>query len=106
MATHGFQNGGDTAVSLPEVVPFDFPHRTRLSWELGSRVVDDDGVFHSKWEQTDSRWSLSIFCVAEHTVILCVRTPVGRERFYAAAKLDLERALPHLESTSNWHRCE
>lgn len=106
MATHGFQNGSGAGISLPDVVPFDFLHLTRLSWELGSRVVDDDGTLHSEWEQTGRPWLLSVFRVTDNTVILRIRTPVGRERFYGAAQLDLETALPRLESTPHWHRCE
>ncbi|QFU82675.1 hypothetical protein [Natronorubrum aibiense] len=104
MATHGFQNGGGAGVSLPDAVPFDLPHLTRLSWELGSHVVDDDGHLHSEWEQPGGSRSLSIFRVTDNTVIIRIRTPVGRERFYGAAQLDLEQALPELEAAPRWHR--
>ncbi|GAB3676232.1 hypothetical protein [Halopiger thermotolerans] len=107
MATHGFQDGGTAGASLPEAVPFDLPHLTRLSWELGSRVVDDEeATLHSEWEPAGSMWRLSIFRVTSNTVVIRVRTPVGREQFYGAAQLDLESALPALESDSQWRRLE
>ncbi|WP_121741579.1 hypothetical protein [Natronorubrum halophilum] len=107
MATHGFQQGGATGVSLPDAVPIDLAHLSRLSWELGSRVVDDDdATLHSEWEQSGRSWLLSIFRVTTNTVVLRVRTPVGRQRFYGAAQLDLESVLPSLESAPRWHRLE
>ncbi|WP_265108109.1 hypothetical protein [Halosolutus halophilus] len=107
MATHAPQNGGDAGAELPDVVPFTLPHLTRLSWELGSRVVgDDESTLHSEWERTGSSWLLSIFRVTDNTVILKVRTPVGRERFYGAARSDLQTARPRLEDSPYWHRLE
>lgn len=107
MATHGSRQVTGTAVSLPDAVPLDLSHLTRLSWELGSRVVrDKDASLHSEWTQTGRSWVLSIFRVTNNTVTLRVRTPVGRERFYGAAEQDLETALPRLESATNWHRLE
>lgn len=107
MATHGFQQGAASSVSLPDAVPFDLAHLSRLSWELGSRVADgDDATLHSEWAQTGRSWTLSIFRVTSNTDIMRVRTPVGRERFYGAARLDLESALPSLESAADWQRLE
>lgn len=107
MATHGFHDGGNAGTSLPDAVPFELPQSTRLSWELGSRVVDQaESTLHSKWEPAGSTWLLSIFRVTSHTVVVRIRTPVGRERFYGAAQLDLESALPALESDPQWQRLE
>lgn len=107
MATHGSQDGAGTGVSLPDAVPFDLPHLTRLSWELGTRVVDgEDASLHSEWTRTGRSWVLSVFQPTENTVVMRVRTPVGRERFYGAAEQDLESALPRLESASRWRRLE
>ena len=107
MATHGPRNGVGTGISLPDAVPFDLPHLTRLNWELGSRVVDDeDASLHGEWARTGRSWLLSIFRVTTNTVVMRVRTPVGRERFYGAAEQDLESALPRLESAPRWDRLE
>ena len=107
MATHGFQDGTCAGASLPDAVPFDLPHLTRLSWELGSRVVDgEDAVLHSEWARSGRSWVLSIFRVTSNTVVMRVRTPVRRERFYGAAQQDLESALPRLESAPRWERLE
>ncbi|QSX00239.1 hypothetical protein [Haloterrigena alkaliphila] len=105
MATHISQGGSGAGVSLPDAVPAELPHLTRLSWELGSNVVDcDDASLHSEWERAGGSWRLSIFRVTSNTVVVRVRTPVGRERFYGAAELDLESALPRLESAPRWTR--
>ncbi|WP_049927749.1 hypothetical protein [Halopiger goleimassiliensis] len=105
MATHGFQRGDGAGRSLPDAIPFDLAYSSRLSWELGSRIVDDDETSRrGEWLQTDGPWLLSIFQVTENTVVMRVETPVGRERFYGVAQQDLEAALPELESASNWHR--
>ncbi|AEH36757.1 hypothetical protein [Halopiger xanaduensis] len=109
MATHGFQDGGNAnaGASLPEAVPFELPHSTRLSWELGSRVVEDEAAtLRGEWESTGRAWSVSIFRVTENTAVVRVRTPVGREKFYGAAELDLESALPELRSAPRWRRLE
>ncbi|QRV13733.1 hypothetical protein [Haloterrigena salifodinae] len=107
MATHGFQDGSGTGVSLPDAVPFDLPHLSRLSWELGSRVVDgEDVVRHSEWARAGRSWLLTIFRVTTNTVVMRVETPVGRERFYGAAEQDLESALPKLKSAPRWDRLE
>ncbi|RKD98278.1 hypothetical protein [Halopiger aswanensis] len=107
MATHGFQDGGNAGASLPDAVPFDLPHLTRLSWELGSRVVDDEeATLHSEWEPAGRTWQLSIFRVTSNTIVIRVRTPVGREKFYGAAELDLASALPELRSAPQWRRLE
>ncbi|MDQ2050552.1 hypothetical protein RBH26_08635 [Natronolimnohabitans sp. A-GB9] len=113
MAAHGFQGetesgtGTGRGVSLPDAIPFDRAQLTRLSWELGSDVVDDEeATRHSEWTHTGRRWALSIFRVTSNTVVIRVRTPVGRERFYGAAEQDLEPALEGLESESCWNRLD
>ncbi|MFC4543398.1 hypothetical protein ACFO5R_15820 [Halosolutus amylolyticus] len=107
MATHAPENGGDAGAELPDVVPFSLPYLSRLSWELGSRVVDDDeSTRHSEWERTGSSWTLTVFRVTDNTVLLKIRTPVGRERFYGAARSDLQTVLPRLEETPYWDRRE
>jgi hypothetical protein len=102
MATRGQHSGGP---SLPDVVPFDPAVLTRLSWELGARVIDDGastGV--ARWTRVQSSWSVSVFRVTSETVVMRIRTPIGRERFYGAAWMDLEGLLPALDDTPAWER--
>jgi hypothetical protein len=102
MATRGQHAAGPT---LPDVVPFDPPTLTRLSWELGSRVVDDDSSARvGRWERVGSSWSLSVFRVTSETVVVRVRTPIGRQRFYGAAWMDLEDGVSELDAAPSWER--
>ena len=105
MATHGFQEGAKSGVTLPDAVPFELPRCTRLSWELGAQIVDDTAR-HSEWERTGGSWVVSIFRPTDNTVVVRVRTPVGRERFYNLAELDLEAVCPALEAAPHWQRLE
>lgn len=105
MATRHGQNGDASSAELPTVVPFSLSHLTRLSWELGSRVVDDEeSTRHSEWEHADSPRVLSVFRATSDTVVLRMRTPAGRERFYGAARMDLDAALPGLRASSEWEQ--
>lgn len=107
MATHSSTSVDNTTAKLPSAIPLEIPRVTRLSWELGSRVVeDDDSVLRSVWEDTGSLWTLSVFRVTSTTVALKVRTPVGRERFYGAAESDFEAASTSLETASSWQRVD
>jgi hypothetical protein len=105
MASRGYRNRAGTGSTLPDAVPLELPHLTRLSWELGSRVVEDDAAsLHSRWEHTGASWSLSVIEVTSTTALLCVRTPTGRERFYGVARMDLNEVLPNLETAPRWRR--
>jgi hypothetical protein len=105
MAVHGTRDGGTDPVTLPDIVPFEVPHLSRLSWELGSRVVDDtESVRASEWTHARGRWRLSVFEVTDNTAIVRVRTSVGRERFYGAMQSELEAALPAIEESASWRR--
>jgi len=104
MAVHSTQN---RCGRLPEAVPLDIRHTTRLSWELGSRVVDDEeSTLEGKWRRSEGQWTLSVFRVTNHTDILQVRTPVGRELFYGATQTAFESAVSTLETTDQWQRAE
>ncbi|AGB37751.1 hypothetical protein [Natronococcus occultus] len=107
MATRNSPSVDDAAVELPPAIPLDVPRLTRLSWELGSRVLEDEAArLQSTWEDTETPWKLSIFRATDATVVLKVRTPVGRERFYGAAELDLEAAVATLETAPSWRRVD
>ena len=109
MATHSPPSGDDGTgdVTLPSVVPFELPHVSRLSWELGSRVVEGDhSTPISEWDHTGRPWTLSVFRVTSATCLVRLRTPVGRERFYGTAEIDLESVRPALDDAPSWHRRE
>jgi len=102
MATRDAGNETDDG-SLPHVLPFSLAHETRLSWELGSRTVEDDRATHrGAWTHSRSQWTLSVYDATSSTAVLCVRTPVGRERFFGAPRMDLEPALSALEDAPEW----
>lgn len=105
MATRGPQPARETAAGLPGVVPFDLPAVTRLSWELGDRIIND-AVELEAWERGDGVWALSTFRATSETVIIRLRTPTGRERFYGAAEMDIESVRPRLRNHSRWTRVE
>ncbi len=105
MAAHGVQDSGGNCPGLPDVVPFELPYLSRLSWELGSRVVDDaEATLRSEWEHEGAAWALSIFEVTANRAVLRLRTPIGRERFYDAASREVASAVPPLEAAPRWHR--
>jgi len=102
MATREQRDGG---TALPRVVPIDLSCLSRLSWELGSRVVEDDEATRlGRWDHVESSRSLSLVRVTGETVVVRVRTPIGRERFYGAALIDLRDALPRLDDAPSWKR--
>ncbi|MFB6096998.1 MAG: hypothetical protein ABEJ74_06385 [Haloferacaceae archaeon] len=105
MASRGSPHGDDTRPSPPADVPFELPGLTRLSWELGSRVVGEkEATLRGEWEHTADARALSVFEVTTETAIVRLRTPVGRERFFGAAQMDLEAALPRLDDSPEWSR--
>ncbi|MCQ4333227.1 hypothetical protein KM295_06980 [Natronomonas sp. F2-12] len=107
MAVHGTRDAGAGLATLPEVVPFEIPHLSRLSWELGSRVIEGTESVHAgEWRHARGRWRLSVFEVTDNTVLIRVRTSVGRERFYDAMQSELESALPAIEASASWRRIE
>lgn len=107
MATRDSRSGDHGGSSLPRTLPFTLSRVTRLSWELGSRAVDgEESSLYGEWERTDSRWTLSVHRVTSETVLIRVRTPAGRERFYGAAEMDLESALPELAASPAWERTD
>ena len=65
---------------------------------------DEASTRVGRWERVQSSWSVSVFRVTSETVVMRVRTPIGRERFYGAAWMDLEDRLPELDDTPAWER--
>jgi len=62
------------------------------SWEYGRRCVDREGDHRETWTDETGRQSLAVFDVTDHTVVLRVTSPVGRESFYGMAERDYEAA--------------
>jgi len=107
MAAHGTRGDGTEPASLPDIVPLELSHLSRLSWELGSHVVSDsDSVLINEWDHASNRWQLSVFEVTANTVIIRVRTSVGRERFYGALDSEFRSALAAIETAPSWQRIE
>ena len=105
MAARNNQGGSGCSVTLPDVVPFDLSHLTRQSWELGnSTVQDEQAAILSKWAHQNNQWQLSIFEVTSETVIIRIRTPVGRERFYGAIQSELKPAIHKLDVNPSWQQ--
>ncbi|GAB7095190.1 hypothetical protein JCM30237_23430 [Halolamina litorea] len=104
MATHASADDPGPA-SLPETVPFDLRQLTRQSWKLGSRIVEDAERFGT-WAHTGGGWTLAAFEATDETLILQLRTPVGRSRFYGATRAEFRNAVPRLTSSPDWERAE
>lgn len=100
MATHVSADGPSPA-SLPEAVPFDLQHLTRQSWQLGSRVVDD-ATRLGEWRHDGGGWTLTAFEATDETLLLRLRTPVGRSRFYGAIEREFRDAIPALSASPAW----
>jgi len=105
MAVHNNRGESGCPATLPDVVPFDLSHLTRQSWELGkSTVQDDKAAMLSRWTHQNGQWRLSIFEVTSETVVICIRSPVGRERFYGAIQSELKSAIQKLEVNPSWQQ--
>ncbi|MCU4799598.1 hypothetical protein OB920_04330 [Halobacteria archaeon HArc-gm2] len=107
MAAHISRGECGDAADLPAVVPFDIPHLSRLSWELGSRIVEDDeSTRYGTWSHVETPWRLTVYRVTSATVLLRLHTPVGRERFYGAALRDFESDGSRLETDPTWRQVD
>lgn len=84
--------------------PMTLPAANPLSWSLGDRLATDtDTTLLGAWEHDGSQRTVTVYDTTEHTVLLCLRTPVGREKYYSAAKVDVEPELDHLRDADDWH---
>lgn len=107
MAVRDSRGGDGESGSLPSVLPADVPYLSRMSWELGTRIVDDDESSRlAGFEHASEHWHVSFFEVTSNTVVIRVRTPVGRERFYGAVRSAVESVVPEMEATPSWRRVE
>ena len=105
MAVHNNQQASIDGVELPDVVPLELSNLTRQSWELGKRTVEAETTTTlSKWESQHGQWQLSISEVTTETAIMSLRTPAGRERFYAAIQSEVQSALDTLNTSPSWSK--
>ena len=104
MATHA-QRDDPTPASLPDTIPFDLQNLTRQSWKLGSRIVDDAERIE-EWRHAGGGWTLTAFEATDETLVLRLRTPVGRSRFYGAIRAEFREARPAIASAAAWERVE
>ena len=102
MATHA-QRDDSTPASLPDAVPLNIQNLTRQSWQLGSRIVDG-ATRVGEWHHVGGKWSVTAFEATDETVVLRLRTPVGRSQFYGAIRTEFREALPSLSASREWHR--
>ena len=86
MATSNTSSSTVLGVGLPAALDRAESH----SWQYGHTCVAREGEPRETWTDETGRQSLTVFDVTEHTVVLRVRTPVGRESFYGMADRDYE----------------
>ncbi len=79
---------------MGERVPFALDAAESLSWDLGSELVDRKPEC-ARLERAGGG-SLTAFEATEHTVVVRVRTAVGREKFYGLAATEFRNALDAL----------
>jgi len=90
---------------LPDAVPVSLERTTRLGWELGDRVTTGpDATLAGRWRCHTAPWAVAVFDVTDHTAVVRVRTPVGRELFYGVADADLAAARESLSAAPDWER--
>ncbi len=88
MATSDTSTSGVVGADLPAALDRAESH----SWEYGHTCVRREGKPRETWTGEADRQSVTVFDVTDHTVMLRVRTPVGRESFYGMADCDYEAA--------------
>ena len=106
MASHESRHKNARASSAPSgtlrgVVPFDTRMAAPMSWELGDRLArQDDTSRVASFENPTRNTSLTVFEATEHTHLVRVRTPVGREKFFGVARRDVD--LDALRAETDW----
>ena len=89
-----------TVCQRVDTVPVDLSQAESHSWEYGKRCVRREGQHRETW--SSGRQSIAVFDVTDHTVVLRVETPVGRQSFYGMADRDYRRARERLVDASAW----
>ncbi|WP_181691157.1 hypothetical protein [Natronomonas sp. LN261] len=106
MATNTTSNGGSEARTFPAALPVEIPYRSRLSWELGTRVVGGtETELLSRWRSEDG-WALAVFRATSETLIIRFQTPAGRELFYGTEASVRSTVRTRLEARPAWRRAD
>ncbi|WP_049915731.1 hypothetical protein [Natrialba taiwanensis] len=93
----GSRHRGRAAIA--QVFGIDPGNIESLSWSLGNRVTtDNDASREFTLEYRGSNREITAFAVTEYTMVLRLRTPVGREKFYGVANDDVDDR----PATGNW----
>jgi len=82
---------------MADRVPFPLDAAESLSWDLGTEVVDEKQAC-ARLERTDGAGSLTTFEATDHTVVVRVRTAVGRQKFYGLTAATFRESLDGLSS--------
>ena len=106
MATNTVPSDDTGVGTFPTALPVDIPHRNRLSWELGTHIVDGETAERLFDWHAETGWKLTAFRIASHTLVVRFRTPVGRELFYVAEISARSVVRRRLELAAGWHRTE
>ncbi|MFB6201837.1 MAG: hypothetical protein ABEI98_07485 [Halorhabdus sp.] len=88
---------------LADVLPIDRGAVESLSWELGSRVTSGpDAACRLALSNRANGSSLAVFEATAYTYVVRFRTPVGREKFFGVAGVDLRPMLEALLDRGDW----
>lgn len=88
---------------IARLVDVDSRHVESLSWSLGHRVTVEAGADELfRLAHRRSNRTVTAFEVTDYTCVLRLRTPIGREKFYGVANVDVG-ARP---AADDWTRTE
>ncbi|WP_158855106.1 hypothetical protein [Halorhabdus sp. CUG00001] len=87
---------------LADVLPIDRAAIESLSWTLGSRVTGGDATCLLELRDRSTPSALAVFEATEYTYVVRFRTPVGREKFFGVAAVDLRSMLADLVAQDGW----
>ena len=85
------------------MLPIDRTSIESLSWALGTRLTESAGgqcLLELTHQRTKS--ALAVFEATDYTCIVRFRTPVGREKFFGVATVDLRSMLSNLLERGDW----
>ncbi|MFW5950137.1 MAG: hypothetical protein ACOCR6_02160 [archaeon] len=86
---------------LSAVLPIDRGAIESISWRLGTRLTGDEPCLLTLSNQRTTS-SLAVFEATDFTCIVRFRTPVGREKFFGVAAVDLRTMLESLLDHGEW----
>ncbi|WP_210408930.1 hypothetical protein [Halorhabdus rudnickae] len=97
------ERGSGQGGHLADVLPIDRTAIESLSWGLGSRVTGNvDATPRLELTNRATNTSLTVFGATDYTYIVRFRTPVGREKFFGVAGVDLRPMLKELLDRGEW----